>query len=175
LTRPEVRAVLSGLSGEPWQVASLLYGSGLRLTEALHLRIKDVDLSQCRLLVRDAKGSKDRITLLPSSLVDPMHRKIAAAREQHEIAKTKRYAGVELPYALASKYPNAHLDLGWQYVFPSRWPSRDPRSGAWRRHHLHEAVVQRQVKQAVRTAGILKPASCHTFRHCFATHLIESG
>ena len=112
--------MLSGLSAELWLVASLLYGSGLRLIEALRLRIKDVDLSQCRLLVRDAKSSKDRITLLPSNLVDPMHRKMAGAREQHEIAKTKQYAGVELPYARARKYLNAHLDLGWQYVFPSR-------------------------------------------------------
>ncbi len=175
LTRLEVRAVLSRLTGDPWLVASLLYGSGLRLSEALRLRIKDIDLAQHRLLVRDAKGSKDRITLLPGSMVDPMNTQIARARTQHDIAKTKNCAGVELPYALARKYPTAHLDLGWQYVFPARWPSRDPRSGAWRRYHLHEAVVQRQVKQAVRTAGILKPASCHTFRHCFATHLIESG
>ncbi|MEO8377577.1 MAG: integron integrase [Candidatus Sumerlaeota bacterium] len=175
LTRTEVRAVLSRLRGEPWLVANLLYGSGLRLLEALRLRVKDIDLIQRRLLVRDAKGAKDRITLIPASLVGPLHSQIARVREQHEIAKTKQYAGVELPYALARKYPSAHLEVGWQYVFPARWPSRDPRSGAWRRHHLHEAVVQRQVREAVRSAGIEKPASCHTFRHCFATHLIESG
>ena len=175
LSRGEVRAVLAVLRGEAWLVASLLYGSGLRLLEALRLRIKDVDLVQHRLLVRDAKGSKDRITLLPASLINPMKVQLARDREQHELAKSRNYAGVELPFALARKYPAAHLDLGWQYVFPARTPCRDPRSGAWRRHHLHEALVQRAVKQAIRSAGILKPASCHTFRHCFATHLIESG
>ena len=175
MTRAEVRAVLAGLGGKPWLVASLLYGSGLRLLEALRLRIKDVDMVQNRLLVRDAKGSKDRITLLPASLVEPVHSQIERVRERHEIAKSKNYAGVELPYALSHKYPSAHLEVGWQYVFPAHRPSRDPRSGTWRRYHLHEAVIQRQVREAVRSAGVMKPASCHTFRHCFATHLIESG
>lgn len=113
LTRVEVRAVLSRLRGEPWLVASILYGSGLRLLESLRLRVKDVDLIQRRLLVRDAKGAKDRITLIHSSLVEPLNSQIGRVREQHEIAKTKQYAGVELPYALARKHPSAHLEVGW--------------------------------------------------------------
>ncbi len=175
LSREEVRPVLARLRGEPWLVASLLYGSGLRLLEALRLRVKDADLVQRRLLIRDAKGAKDRITMLPESLVDTVRTQISRVRDQHEVAKRRNYAGVQLPYALTRKYPGAHLELGWQFLFPARNPCRDPRSGAWRRHHLHEAVVQRQMKQAVREAGLLKPASCHTLRHRFATHLIESG
>lgn len=113
--------------------------------------------------------------MLPESLVDTVRTQISRVRDQHEVAKRRNYAGVQLPYALTRKYPGAHLELGWQFLFPARNPCRDPRSGAWRRHHLHEAVVQRQMKQAVREAGLLKPASCHTLRHRFATHLIESG
>jgi integron integrase len=175
LTRAEVRAILVGLRGPQWLVAGLLYGSGLRLMEALHLRFKDLDLLQRQLLVRDGKGGKDRITMIPESLVNPLQTQLAQVREMHEVALQRGYGGVELPHALARKYPTAHLELGWQFVFPARAPSRDPRSGAWRRHHLHEASVQRQVKQAIQSAAIQKPASCHTFRHSFATHLIESG
>ena len=127
------------------------------------------------LLIRDAKGAKDRITMLPASVVEPVRIQMTRVRHQHEVAKSRHYAGVELPFALSRKYPCAHLELGWQYLFPAKAPSKDPRSGAWRRHHLHEAIVQRQMKQAVRESGLLKPASCHTLRHCFATHLIESG
>jgi integron integrase len=175
LSREEVRSVLSHMTGIPWLVASLLYGSGLRLMEVLRLRIKDVDLDHPQITVRDGKGGKDRITVLPAGLLDPLAVHVAKVRSQHDEAVRQGYAGVELPFALARKYPRAHLEWGWQYVFPAAHPSRDPRSGAWRRHHLYQDVVQRQVRQAVQSAGLTKPASCHTFRHCFATHLLESG
>jgi integron integrase len=175
LSRAEVRRVLEQLDSPYWLVASLLYGSGLRLLEALRLRVKDVDLEQRRLMVRDAKGAKDRVTVIPDSLIPTLSAQLQLVRNLHDVARQSGYGGVELPHALARKYPSAHLDLGWQYVFPAGKPSRDPRSGAWRRHHLHEQSVQRCVREAVRAAGIRQPASCHTFRHCFATHLLESG
>jgi integron integrase len=175
LTRREVQAVISGLRGDYWLVASLLYGSGLRLMEAVRLRYKDVDLERRMLLVRDGKGAKDRVTLLPDSLLQPMALQLTRVRERHDLARELGYGGVELPYALARKYPGAHLDLAWQYVFPAEHPSHDPRTGARRRHHLHEGSVQRQVRAAIRAARIDKLASCHTLRHCFATHLLEQG
>jgi integron integrase len=175
LSRTEVRRVLASLDGQLLLIVSVLYGSGLRLLEALRLRFKDVDLERRTLIVRDGKGAKDRTTVLPDSLCDPMRKQLKAVRAAHDDAKRHGFAGVELPYALQRKYPRAHLELGWQYVFPNSRPSRDPRTGAWRRHHVLLKTVQRRVKQAVQAAGIEKPASCHTFRHCFATHLIESG
>jgi integron integrase len=175
LARNEVRRVLAALDGQYLLIASLLYGSGLRLMEALRMRYKDVDLDRAILLVRNGKGAKDRVTVLPESLRDPLQRQLELVGERHLSARTLGFAGVELPFALARKYPRGHLELGWQYVFPADKPSRDPRTGAWRRHHIHEESVQRHVKRAMRAAGIDKPASCHTFRHCFATHLIESG
>jgi integron integrase len=175
LSRAEVRRVLDALSGQYQLVASLLYGSGLRVLEALRLRIKDIDLERCVLIVRDGKGAKDRITILPDSLRETLRRHLLDVRERHEHALKNGYAGVELPHALERKYPRAHLDWGWQYAFPASRPSRDPRTGAWRRHHLRLELVQRRVKQAVIAARIEKPASCHTFRHCFATHMIEGG
>lgn len=175
LTREEVRRVLAHLDGHYKLVASLLYGSGLRVLEALRLRIKDVDLVRHILLVRDAKGAKDRVTLLPDSLCKLLSRHLENVRERHSYARRHGYAGVELPYSLERKYPRAHLEVGWQFVFPATSPSHDPRTGTWRRHHLQLKSVQRHVKRAVLAAGIEKPASCHTFRHCFATHLIESG
>jgi integron integrase len=175
LTQQEVAAVLAQLEGVLWLIANVLYGSGLRITEALHLRVKDVELERCELLIRDAKGGRDRVTVLPQSLVDPLRNHLARVRRLHESAIANGYGGVDLPYALHKKYPSAHLDWGWQYVFPSAKPSRDPRSGLWRRHYVTEEVVQRHFREAVRRAGVAKPATPHTLRHSFATHLLESG
>jgi integron integrase len=175
LTREEVRRILAELRGVYRTVASLLYGSGLRLLEALRLRIKDVDLSTRSLTIRDGKGFKDRVTVIPDSLIVPLRIRIARLRELHDAAVAAGFGGVELPHALHRKYPRAHLDFGWQYLFPAAHPTRDPRTGTWRRHHLHEQSMQRVMREAVRRSGIDKPASCHTFRHCFATHLLESG
>jgi integron integrase len=175
LSRSQVRAILSQLDDPYWTIVSLLYGSGLRLLEALRLRVKDLDLCNRRILVRDGKGAKDRVTLLPESLVTSLEARLHQLRLAHESAKSRGFAGVELPFALERKYPGAHLEFGWQYVFPAQNPSRDPRTGAWRRHHLHEQSVQRVVRGAVRASRIDLPASCHTFRHCFATHMLDSG
>ena len=175
LSRVEVRRVLAELRGDHWLVASLLYGSGLRLMESLRLRVKDLDLERRELVVRGGKGDKDRVSVIPLSLVAPLRAHLERVRLQHDEALARGYAGVELPHALDRKYPRAQFELGWQYVFPMARPSRDPRSGAWRRHHLLEDTFQRQVKEAIRRSGIHKPASSHTFRHSFATHLLESG
>jgi len=175
LSRAEVRRVLSQLDGQYLLIVGLLYGSGLRVLEALRLRVKDIDLERRLLIVRDGKGAKDRVTLLPESLCNSLRGQLDSVRERHEHARAHGYGGVELPHALEKKFPGAHLQLGWQYIFPASRPSRDLRTRAWRRHHIMLRSVQRRVQQAVRAAGIDKPASCHTFRHCFATHLLESG
>ncbi len=175
LTRQEVQGLLKQLRGPYRVIASLLYGSGLRLLEALRLRVKDLDLTTRTLTVRDGKGFKDRVTVIPDSLIAPLRIRLARLREIHEAAVAAGFGGVDLPHALHRKYPRAHLDFGWQYVFPAAHPSRNPRTGAWRRHHLHEQSMQRVMREAVRRSGIVKPASCHTFRHCFATHMLEGG
>jgi integron integrase len=175
LTRQEVQRLLNQLHGPYRVIASLLYGSGLRLLEALRLRVKDLDLTTRTLTVRDGKGFKDRVTVIPDSLIAPLRIRLARLREIHDAAVAAGFGGVELPHALHRKYPRAHLDFGWQYVFPASHPSRDPRTGTWRRHHLHEQSMQRIMREAVRRSDIDKPASCHTFRHCFATHLLEGG
>ena len=175
LSRDEVRRILIELEDPYLLIAKLLYGSGLRLMEALRLRYKDVDLGQVVIQVRDGKGAKDRVTVIPDSALESLQQQLSRVRDRHEAARASGYGGVELPYALERKYPRAHLELGWQYVFAAAKPSRDPRSGTWRRHHIHEESMQRNLRRAVLAAGIEKPASCHTFRHCFATHMLEDG
>ncbi len=175
LSPAEVASILERMEGQYRLIANLLYGSGLRITEALRLRVKDVNFAYRQVIVRDGKGSKDRVTILPDVLVASLQAHLVAVRARHEHALQRGYGGVELPFALERKYPNAHLEWGWQYVFPAAQPSIDPRSGARRRHHVFPDTLQRHVKRAAREAGIDRPVSCHTFRHSFATHLLERG
>ena len=175
LTREEVRAVLGKLDGVPRLMAFLLYGAGLRLLECCRLRVKDVDFGMNQLLIRDGKGGKDRATMLPAAVKAGLTHHIDRMREQHQ-ADLRHGAGwVELPWALARKYPNAGRELGWQWVFPATRIYVDRGTGQRRRHHLHESVLQRAVKDAARAAGLVKHATCHSFRHSFATHLLEDG
>jgi integron integrase len=174
-TREEARAVPSHLRAEAWLMASLLYGSGLRLMECVRLRVEDVDLSRLQLIVRDGKGGKDRLTVLPTSLVEPLRRQLERARALHESDLREGFGQAHLPYALARRYPNADREWCWQYVFPARHRSIDPRSGREQRHHIAETALQKAVKRAIGVAGVAKPGSCHTFRHSFATHMIEAG
>ncbi len=175
LTRAEVKATLGHLQGTHHLVSSLLYGSGLRLLEGLRLRVKDVEFTHSQIIVRDGKGQKDRVTVLPESLAKALKRQLKKVKLQHEEDLDEGYGAVYLPYALARKYPATARSWGWQYVFPSSKRSKDPRSGVERRHHLSEKAVQKAVHRAVKKAGLIKPASCHTFRHSFATHLLEDG
>lgn len=174
-TRDEVRGVISRLQGDKALMAGLLYGSGLRLMECLRLRIKDVDFGQNHILVRDGKGQKDRATLLPRTLVGALETQVGRAREIHRQDIREGFGHVYLPFALAKKYPAADREAAWQYLFPALARSVDPRGGLERRHHVGEANLQRAVKGAVRASGVAKPGSCHTFRHSFATHLLEDG
>ncbi len=175
LTRTEVERLLAALQGTKWLIASLLYGSGLRVMECLRLRVKDVDLEYRQILVRDGKGEKDRVTMLPEKLVEPMRAHLEHVRMLHARDLRDGYGEARLPYALARKYPRAGREWCWQYVFPSATRSADPDDGAIRRHHLDESVPQRAVKEALRASGVAKHASCHTLRHSFATHLLEAG
>jgi integron integrase len=174
-TRTEVKAVLSHLTHTNWLMASLLYGAGLRLRECLTLRVKDLDFQYRQILVREGKGDKDRKTMLPSSLIEPLRQQLSRVKALHQRDLRIGFGSVYLPYALARKYPNASRDWSWQYVFPSAKLSNDPISGEKRRHHVMESALQRAMKDAIRAAGINKPGSCHTLRHSFATHLLEDG
>jgi integron integrase len=175
LTRAEVEAVLARLGGTHRLVAQLLYGSGLRLLEALRLRVKDVEVGEGRLTVREGKGDKDRVTVLPSAVEEALSAQLAVVRALHARDLADGLGAVVLPTALAAKYPGAATEVGWQYVFPSRALSVDPRSGDRRRHHRSESSVQKAVRKAARAAGVEKPVSPHAFRHSFATHMLERG
>jgi len=175
LTREEVRRVLGELKGRYWLIASLLYGSGLRLHEVLAIRVKDLDVSRGELIVRDGKGRKDRVTMVPASLEDVLAGHLAQLRAWFDNERRLGRPGVSLPHALAHKYPGAPVSWGWQFLFPADKCCRDPVTRQSVRHHSHHSGIQRAVKLAVARSGIAKPASCHTFRHCFATHLLESG
>lgn len=174
-TRSEAQAILGYLEGTHHLIASLLYGSGLRVMECLRLRVKDLDFEYRQITVRDGKGSRDRVTMLPTSTIATLQLQLEQAKVLHQLDLSLGYGAVYLPNALERKYPNANREWGWQYVFPSTKRSVDPRSGVVRRHHLSEDSLQRAVKQAMRQAGIVKHGSCHTFRHSFATHLLEDG
>lgn len=175
LNRDEIQAILARLSGTNHLIASLLYGTGMRIMECLRLRVQDVDFKRREILIRDGKGFKDRVTMLPDSLVATLQAHLSQVKTLHDADLSQGGGTVYLPYALERKYPYAPREWIWQYVFPAAKLSTDPRSGAIRRHHVQEQVIQRSVKQAARAAGLNKAATPHTFRHSFATHLLESG
>jgi integron integrase len=175
LSKDEVRLILRHLDGTHHLIVSLLYGTGMRILEALRLRVKDIDFSRKEILIRDGKGFKDRITMLPASLVAPLKAHLQKVKVLHDDDLAKGFGAVYMPQALGKKYPYAARDWAWQYVFPSAKLSVDPRSGESRRHHVQDQAIQRAVRQAVRDAGITKLATPHTFRHSFATHLLEGG
>jgi integron integrase len=175
LTKAEVQAVLRHLAGEYLLMAQLLYGSGLRLMECVRLRVKDVDFERREMTVREGKGMKDRVTMLPDPVRVPLQAHLVGVKQRHDADLAQGLGAVYLPFALARKYPNAQQEWHWQYVFPSDRLSTDPRSGARRRHHLDESGLQKAVRRAAQLAGVPKPVGCHTFRHSFATHLLEVG
>jgi integron integrase len=175
LTRVEVERVLARISGIEWLIASLLYGTGMRLGECVQLRVKDLDLARHEIVIRDAKGQKDRVTVLPDALATHVKAQLEQARSLHEKDRREGRPGVTLPFALKRKYPGAAVAWAWYWLFPSPSFCMDTYMQELARHHLYPQNVQRAVKLAVRAAGIEKPASTHTFRHCFATHLLEDG
>jgi integron integrase len=175
MSQSEVRRLISQLPDRYQLMAKVMYGSGLRLMECLRLRVKDIDFEQHQLIVRQGKGNKDRDTILPESLHAALQRQLRYAKTLHDNDLERGYGRVELPYALERKYPNANREWGWQYVFPSHKLSQDPRSDRIGRHHVHESGLQKAVKRAAKAANIHKQIGCHTFRHSFATHLLEAG
>jgi integron integrase len=175
LSRDEVQAVLSRLAGDKWLMAALMYGAGLRLLECLRLRIKDVDFARNQIVVREGKGNKDRVTMLPRLVRFELAGQIEGVKRQYEEDLARGAGWVILPLALAKKYPRSGQSLAWQWVFPGKRIHTQRSTGRRWRHHLHESVLQRAVKVAAREADLVKPLSCHTFRHSFATHLLEDG
>jgi len=175
LTRAEVQALLGALDGLSWIMAMLLYGAGLRLTECLQLRVKDIEFSRNEIVVREGKGNKDRVTMLPGAVRDPLQAHLLQVRDVHARDLRAGYGRVQMPDALASKYPNARREWTWQWVFPAARICRDPRFGEPQRFHIHESVLQKAIHGAARDACIGKPVGPHTLRHCFATHLLEAG
>jgi integron integrase len=175
LSKSEAFKVIDLISGEPQLIVKLLYGSGLRLMECLRLRVKDIDFSMNQILIRHGKGGKDRVTVLPVNVLEPLRMHLKKVRAIHEDDCKRGFGHVNLPGALATKYPNASRQWAWQFVFPSRSLCKDPRTGEIRRHHLHESCVRKALKKAVTLAGIHKPVGCHCFRHSFATHLLADG
>lgn len=175
LAQAEVQRLLAQMDGRTWLIASLLYGTGMRLMECLRLRVKDVDFARRAITVREGKGGKDRQTVLPTSLAEPLQREIERARILHREDLEAGFGETWLPHALARKYPNAAREFAWQFVFPAPRRSVDPRGGAQRRHHFNDGVLSRALRRARMRAEIDKPVSAHTLRHCFATHLIEAG
>jgi integron integrase len=175
LSREEVGAILGRLKGQPALMAGLMYGAGLRLLECCRLRVKDVDFSASQVTVRAGKGGRDRRTVLPASLKCPLRAQLDEVRVVHADDLKRGGGWVELPGRLAHKYPNAGREWAWQWVFPATRPYLHRETGRWRRHHLHESVLQRAFREAVLASGIPKRATCHTLRHSFATHLLESG
>lgn len=175
LSQDEVKRLLGHMRGTTWMIASLLYGSGMRLQEALSLRVQDVDLDRSIITIRSGKGDKDRAAILPSSLRDPLAQQIEHVRRLHRIDRAHGYGEVYLPHAIERKYPNASRETAWQFLFPSSGIGACPRTGVMRRHHLHDSALSKAIKAAVSAAGINKRVGAHTLRHSFATHLLERG